>query len=338
MRLAGGSRLGGPQAAPSVTSGPTMTEKHRAHTATVIGNALVDDIVTRRGNFPIFGGAGVNVAVTLAQHGIDTTLVAAVGSDGVGSALRSLLTSRGISLLPEPAPARTARAVVHLEGSEPAYELSEPTYPNFQFSAAARKQIASTDVLVVNAFNYEAGSQVDELRNVLQSSVGWRVLDPNVRPALVRDRGLLVSQVETLLNFSDIVKVSDEDLLAMGDHRSPYPVSRILELGTRVVFLTKGVAGAEILTGAGPHFEAPAFAVAEVVDTVGAGDAAVAALVLSAIAETRALPASREWRAQLHNLDWQAHLKVAMAAAAAACRRRGGPAGAVPPGSSPDQI
>ncbi len=314
---------------PDVKSELTMSPNQHANTATILGNALIDDIITRQGEFPTFGGAGVNVAVELASHGMATTLIAAVGRDGVGASFRSLLAGRDIAFLPEPAPDRTAQAVVHLEGSEPAYEFSDTTYPSFQFSEAARRQAAGADVLVVNAFNYEAATQVDDLRSVLEQSAGWRVLDPNVRPALVRDRGRLVAQLETLLGSADIVKVSDEDLLAMGDRQGAYPVARILELGAKVVFFTKGVAGGAILTATGGWFEAPAVSVAELVDTIGAGDTAIAALILSATAEAGPLVRARDRRAELQNLNWQAHLEAAMTAAAAACRRRGGPAGAV---------
>lgn len=339
MRRRVRSRLGDLRKALATSSQLVAPEKPCKPKATVIGNALIDYFITKQGDFPMFGGAGVNLAVTLAQYGVGTTLVAPVGSDLAGAALRTRLSNCGVALLSELAPAKTAVAVVHLEGSAPSYTFSELSYPNFGFSTAAiREPSTATDVLIVNAFNYESPSQVNALCRVLRSSAGWRVLDPNVRPGLVRDRGLLVSHFETLLPFADIVKVSDEDLLAMGGDPGPYPVSRILELGTQVVFLTKGEAGGEIFTANGRHYEAPSVAVADVVDSVGAGDAAGGALLVSAIAESGLTGTSQERRDRLSKLNWEAHLEVAMVEASDTCRRRGGPAGAVPPKWKPDPI
>jgi fructokinase len=79
---------------------------------TVIGNALVDEIVTGRGRFARLGGAGLNVAVLLSMRAVKTSLVAAVASDEFGMAVRSMLSSSGVHLVEEEAPVATARAVV----------------------------------------------------------------------------------------------------------------------------------------------------------------------------------------------------------------------------------
>ncbi|MHB1499639.1 MAG: carbohydrate kinase family protein [Candidatus Dormibacteria bacterium] len=296
----------------------------------VIGNALVDEIRTPQGSFERFGGAGLNVAVTFARHGVETTLVAAVARDAVGAAICRLLSTSGVHLLPEIGHAVTARAVVHLERSEPTYEFSDASYPVFRFPAAVAETARSADVVIVNAFNYESAEQVERLRRLLHGATGWRVLDPNVRPALVGETGRLVSNLEMLLRFTDIVKASEEDLAALGDERGPYPVQRLLELGPKVVFLTRGSAGAEVLTEVGARCVAPAPPVPEMVDTVGAGDAALAALMMSALSEVRGADPEADWRSRLSSLDWAGHLRAALVLAAAACLQRGGPAGPVP--------
>jgi len=98
---------------------------------------------------------------------------------------------------------------------------------------------------------------------------------PNVRPGLIRRLDLLITNLKSLLEVTDILKVSDEDLGVLGGSQGTYPVERLFGSGAQVIFLTKGAQGGEILTAAGSRFEAPAgVASAEIVDTLGAGDAA----------------------------------------------------------------
>ena len=95
--------------------------------------------------------------------------------------------------------------------------------------------------------------------------------DPNIRPALVPDREVYMKRFEALCAASAIVKLSDEDLEWL------YPgtpveesVQKILNLGTTLIALTEGKAGARLITSAedvrSPLFDLP------VADTIGAGD------------------------------------------------------------------
>jgi fructokinase len=299
---------------------------------TVIGNALVDEIVTSRGRFARLGGAGLNVAMLLGMRGVDASLVAAVAGDEIGMAMRSALSSSGVHLVEEgEAPAVTARAVVHLEGSQPSYEFGGRAYLSFAFSEEAARAVANSDAVVVNAFNYEDRAQARSLRALLGGGHPWRVLDPNVRPGLIQQLDLLTTNLEDLLKVTDILKVSDEDLEVLGGSQGTYPVDRLFGSGAQVIFLTKGAQGGEILTAAGSRFEAPAMvASADIVDTLGAGDASLAGLLVSALAEGTEDAGCVGHRRDLAELDWQVHLGVAMAAAADACRQRGGPAGPAP--------
>ena len=297
----------------------------------MIGNALVDEIVTSRGRFARLGGAGLNVAMLLGMGGVDASLVAAVAGDEIGMAMRSALSGSGVHLVEEEAPAVTARAVVHLEGSQPSYEFGGRAYLSFAFSEEAARAVANSDAVVVNAFNYEDRAQARSLRALLGGGHPWRVLDPNVRPGLIRRLDLLITNLKSLLEVTDILKVSDEDLGVLGGSQGTYPVERLFGSGAQVIFLTKGAQGGEILTAAGSRFEAPAMvASADIVDTLGAGDASLAGLLVSALSEGTEDAGCVGRRRDLAELDWQVHLGVAMAAAADACRQRGGPAGPAP--------
>ncbi|OBJ65408.1 PfkB family carbohydrate kinase, partial [Mycobacterium asiaticum] len=102
--------------------------------------------------------------------------------------------------------------------------------------------------------------------------------DPNVRPSVVVDRDQARERIDNLVERSDIVKVSDEDLRWLAPDRAPQDTARSwLACGPALVALTMGERGAigfcaagQVLVPAHPQ---------RVVDTVGAGDAFMVGLL-----------------------------------------------------------
>jgi fructokinase len=117
----------------------------------------------------------------------------------------------------------------------------------------------------------------------------------------------------TMARLADVIKVSDEDLHGLfrtDDAEAAFGRLRALNPQAAILF-TRGAAGARFHAG-GLAWQAPAPAI-EVVDTIGAGDASISALLYSLMHRV--------------DVDGAEHLRFAVAAGAAACTQ----AGAVPP-------
>ncbi len=96
-------------------------------------------------------------------------------------------------------------------------------------------------------------------------------LDPNIRPTLVRNRDGYLARLDRLLAMADIARLSGEDLDWIAPGTSFETLGRRwLDLGAKVVILTRGAEGATAIT-AHNAVSVPGIA-AKVVDTVGAGD------------------------------------------------------------------
>lgn len=101
--------------------------------------------------------------------------------------------------------------------------------------------------------------------------------DPNVRSALL-DRGLARERIEHLVERSDVVKASEEDLRWIDPHRAPRQLARAwLTMGPAIVAVTMGERGA-IAVCANGETRVAARPV-QVVDTIGAGDAFMVGLI-----------------------------------------------------------
>jgi fructokinase len=102
--------------------------------------------------------------------------------------------------------------------------------------------------------------------------------DPNARPRLMGEPGATLRWMEQIVRHAGLVKVSDEDLLWLTPDRSIEEVAAAWHaLGPAVVVVTRGGDGAIARCAAG-RVEVPGRAV-DVVDTVGAGDSFMSALI-----------------------------------------------------------
>src|SRR5262249_20236077 len=69
--------------------------------------------------------------------------------------------------------------------------------------------------------------------------------DPNVRPALIEDPDIARGRIDRLVERSDVVKASDEDMRWIDPNRDPEQIARTwLGLGPSVVAVTMGERGA----------------------------------------------------------------------------------------------
>jgi fructokinase len=66
----------------------------------VVGEALVDIVVSPRGTVEHPGGSPTNVAYGLGRLGVDTALLTSIGDDHYAAAIESHLRSAGVKLLP----------------------------------------------------------------------------------------------------------------------------------------------------------------------------------------------------------------------------------------------
>jgi len=102
--------------------------------------------------------------------------------------------------------------------------------------------------------------------------------DPNVRPSLVVDRDQARERIDHLVERSDIVKASAEDLSWIDpDHEPEWTARSWSASGPAIVVLTLGDRGALALCPAGEARVAAKSV--QVVDTVGAGDAFMVGLL-----------------------------------------------------------
>lgn len=246
----------------------------------VLGEALIDLIVGDDGAYrPHLGGSPYNVAIGLVRQGVSVSYLSPFSDDVFGDQLRDSLRDEGVdtpitrrSLWP------TSLALVTIDDDGmPSYRLyregvadKDTSYEEIQANLSDNLKVFHTGSLAITP------SQLPKIRKLfaLMHDQGVVVsLDINIRLRASIDTKAYLDGVRSLLPLADIVKASDEDLepfqLASNANDAAERVYEEMESGMLV--LTKGNGGAQLFTANG-CLEKKSYPVANIEDTVGAGD------------------------------------------------------------------
>jgi fructokinase len=243
--------------------------------ALVIGEALIDR-VEKQGAVEHVGGSPLNVAVGLARLGRGVDFLTHIADDEAGRRIVEYLKASGVQLVPGSITAErtpTAVATIADDGSA-AYTF------DLQWQLSGTPEV--TPPLLVHTGSIAAVREPGCLA-VAALLEAYRVsatltFDPNVRPSLIADRAAAQARIAHLVERSDIVKVSDEDLRWINPDHEPQRTARgWLASGPAIVVVTMGSRGAVAFCSAGDARVAAD--PVRVIDTVGAGDAFMVGLL-----------------------------------------------------------
>lgn len=243
----------------------------------VVGEALVDIVEQVDGSTAEHpGGSPANVALGLARLGHGAELLTRIGTDTRGAAIHEHLAASGVRLVDGSVTQErtsTARAVLDAAGVA--------TYRfDIDWRLSAGPDVTAFDALHTGSIAAVLLPGGDDVVRLVEQAAGRVVVtyDPNARPTLMGDPVATRARMERLIALSDVVKVSDEDIAWLAPGADPVDVATAWQrTGPGIVVVTRGGDGAVAVTAAG-RVEVASPRV-DVVDTVGAGDSFMAALL-----------------------------------------------------------
>lgn len=258
----------------------------------IAGEALIDLISEADGRFnPCLGGAVYNLARALARQGMGTLYLNPFSSDKLGQALMQQMVDDGVILSqPKPIQAVTSLAVVHLNtNGHPSYAfyrdgVADRHVSTAQMNADCSSHTQTLDLICTGALALDARDQSVYLPWLMTQKQTGKciVVDANLRPSVMPDLQTYRDCVYQYLKVADIIKVSDEDLVALAvPGKSPLEKAQHLLKNTHVklMALTLGADGAWLLSHTGHTYFGKESAMLNIVDTVGAGDSFLAGLL-----------------------------------------------------------
>ncbi len=289
---------------------------------TVVGETVLDYVPTRGGGFAgRVGGSPANVARGLARLGRSVLLQTAIGDDEAGQLLTTCLGDDGVRVDPaslRPGHSSTARA--HLDGAGRAsYELDIHWDPGALPVPAGTTWWHTGSLATVMA---PGAAQVETALRACRTTEVPTSIDFNVRDPLPWPADRTLRHLLGLARDACVVKASEDDVALLAPGQDPRVVARgwLGHGRTVLVVVTLGERGAWAATEL-DEIEVGTPAV-QLVDTVGAGDSFMAALIEALLPPTGQDP--KTWRQVLDDPRALAHgVHRANVAAAICCEREG---------------
>lgn len=242
------------------------------------------------------GGAPANVAVAAARLGARSAVVAAVGDDPFGQALRDELARAGVDVSGVArVPRRTAVAFVSLSaGGERGFMFygDDPAHDHLSTADAleAVARLAGAEGARCLHFGSVCLAR-DPARSATDAAVaaaraaGCLVsCDVNLREGFWPDLGEARAVIGAFAARADLVKVSEEEALFLagpGDEPERRLVNDLLAAGARSVVVSRGARGASAHTAGFSVDVAPPRV--RSLDATGAGDALTGALLAATL-------------------------------------------------------
>ncbi len=242
------------------------------------GEALIDmlprETTTGESAFaPHAGGAVMNTAVALGRLDVPVQFFTGLSSDLFGDVLRAHLDASHVDYSPAATSDRpTTLAFVKLVDGHATYAFYDENTAGRMLSPADLPA-TTPDALFVGGISLavEPCAAAYEALAAKHADQSVIMMDPNIRPGFIADEAAFRARMARMLELSDIVKLSDEDLAwFMPDDTTVDAARKLVAGGVKLLCITQGSSG---VTGYTPdHAVFVPAEKATVVDTVGAGD------------------------------------------------------------------
>jgi len=272
-----------------------------------LGEALIDFVAAESGvsvgeasgflRAP--GGAPANVAVGVARMGRSSAFLGKVGDDPFGRFLESTFASAGVDtggMVFDPVH-RTGLAFVSLAAN------GERDFCFFRNPSAdmtyAPAELDRARIQAGRIFHYGSITLIDQpaqtttLAAIETARAAGLLLsyDPNLRPPLWPSLAEARTRILETVSYADVVKLNEEELVFLMTADDNFPVESVSteecrtlaqnfqrQYHPRLLAVTRGPKGSHVRWGEDNSLDAPGLPV-KAVDTTGAGDGFVAALL-----------------------------------------------------------
>ncbi len=233
------------------------------------------------------GGAPANVCAAVSKLGGSSQFIGKVGSDSFGAYLKNVLISHHVDIsqvFSDPLRKTTLAFVSLKEDGERDFIFNRGADEFLHFNELDSESILTSKIgHFGSATALLGGSLKETYMQLLKEFKKHKILisfDPNFRSDLWHEKiSVFIKEVEHCLPFADLVKMSESEIeIITGESNLEKSCAQILDYGPKCVIVTRGKKGSYLALNDNSA-EIHSVKVSPVVDTTGAGDAFVGALL-----------------------------------------------------------
>lgn len=280
------------------------------------GEKISDPV--RLEGFP--GGSSANTAAILSRLGVRASMISRLGTDKLSDLLIDSLKRGGIDaeyVVRDPAcAAPLAVAAIDDQGnSSYQFYTKDSSFSSIPGDDVMGVLFKKSSVFHTGSYYSYSDPAFDWTCSLLDTAKKhglFVTFDPNWRPSKISDTGIARKRINQILSRTDLLKLSEEDLLYFsGANSTEDAVSGIRKTFPGHIVVTRGAAGASYY---GPDSEISMDGIkVRVADTIGAGDSFTSALIYSYI----------RWQESAFRERLEETMKFAITVSAMACQYNG---------------
>jgi len=178
------------------------------------------------------GGAMLNASVSLARAGMPVSLITELGDDDVASFILRFLEDNNVSTqqIRQYHEMQTSVAVARLDQNKKATYRFEKHYPTYRQLMPVPHFTGKDILLFGSLYSLEEGIRSELLKTLhtARQAGSCIIYDPNIRQdSIIRNSKQWLKMIENI-KIGDIIKASDEDLMALFGQKSPEKLLRSL--------------------------------------------------------------------------------------------------------------
>jgi fructokinase len=253
-----------------------QSKKHNTQPIAIFGEVLMDQFPD---GHQVLGGAPFNVAWHLQAFGQRPCFISRIGNDAMGGSIRQAMTGWGMSVenVQTDPDYPTGTVKVTINKDEPGYEILANQAYDF---IAAQQLNPANQYSVIYHGTLALRNRVSEqaLNNLRARHTGKVFVDVNLRAPWWRQES-----VNQWVSNADWVKLNHEELMQLTPPQNTLQDAMQLFLTQHdldVLIVTCGSSGSTALNSTGEFFKVAPVGDLPIADTVGAGDAFSAVLLL----------------------------------------------------------
>lgn len=234
-------------------------------------------------NHKKIGGAPLNLALRVSSFGFPVAMISAVGNDEDGKTILDYMVNKRLNAegMVTTESFKTGLVDVQIdERGSASYSIAYPAaWDHIENTDSINKIIKEADVFLYGSLACRSKVSKNTLLQLLENKHLYKVFDVNLRkPHYTMD------SLQELMDHADFIKFNDEELIEISQNlgaKSDSIEEQMLFISkvtnTKSICVTKGKHGA-VLLWKDEFYYNPGYSI-KVVDTVGAGDSFLAALI-----------------------------------------------------------
>lgn len=234
-------------------------------------------------NHKKIGGAPLNLALRISSFGFPVAMISAVGNDEDGKTILDYMVNKRLNAegMVTTESFKTGLVDVQIdERGSASYRIAYPAaWDHIENTDSINKIIKEADVFLYGSLACRSKVSKNTLLQLLENKHLYKVFDVNLRKP-----HYTMGTLQELMDHADFIKFNDEELIeisqnlgAKSDSIEEQMVFISEVTNTKSICVTKGKHGA-VLLWKDEFYYNPGYSI-KVVDTVGAGDSFLAALI-----------------------------------------------------------